>query len=144
VKRWAVIFFLCLLLIQAAGCYIYFVSRLITIRKEMREQLKYLPEEQLTRFYLTAEEFRKARVEDHEIKISGKMYDIARISEQGNRIMVLALHDEAEDNLFAFLSEIVSRSAKDKKPVPVQIEQLLTLHFLPVSFIVLLKPVFRK
>lgn len=133
VKRVPVILFLCLLLIQVGGCYIYFVGRLATIRTEMREQLKYLPEEQLTRFKFTEAELKKARVEDHEIKVAGKMYDIARIMKQGNLIIVLALHDEAEDNLLTFLSEMVSRSANDKKPVPVQVEQLLTLSFLPVS-----------
>ena len=133
VKRAAVIFFLMLLLIQVGGCYIYFVGRLAAIRTEMREQLKYLPEEKLTRFQFTEAEFKKARVEDHEIKVDGKMYDIARIMQQENTIIVLAIHDEAEDNLLAFLSEMVSRSANDKKPVPVQVEQLLTLSFLPVS-----------
>lgn len=135
VKRAAVIFLLMLLLIQVGGCYIYFVGRLAAIRTEMREQLKYLPEEQLTRFQFTEAELKKAWVEDHEIKVAGKMYDIARITHQHNFIVVLALHDEAEDNLLAFLSEMVSRSANDKKPVPIQIEQLLTLSFLPVAAI---------
>lgn len=132
-KRLAGIFFLLLLLIQVGGCYIYFVGRLAIIRTEMRTQLKHLPEEQLTRFQFTISEFRKARVDDHEIKVAGKMYDIARIFRQSNTIIVLALHDSAEDNLLAFLSEMVSRSTQDKKPVPIQVEQLLTLSFLPVS-----------
>ncbi|HRG07008.1 MAG TPA: hypothetical protein PLJ08_00410 [Cyclobacteriaceae bacterium] len=136
-KRVAVIFFLSLLLVQVGGCYIYFVGRLAAIRAEMREQLKFLPEEQLTPFQFTPEEFLKARVEDHEIKVDGKMYDIARVTEQADRVVVLALHDEAEDNLLAFLSEMVSRSTNDKKPVPVEVEQLLTLSFLPESFITL-------
>lgn len=124
-------------MVQVGGCYIYFVGRLAAIRTEMREQLKHLPEEQLTRFQFTPEEFLKARVEDHEIKVGGKMYDIARVIKQADQILVLALHDEAEDNLLAFLSEMVSRSANDKKPVPVEVEQLLTLSFLPESFITL-------
>ncbi|KXK25623.1 MAG: hypothetical protein UZ12_BCD005001604 [Bacteroidetes bacterium OLB12] len=135
-KRVAVIFFLSLFLIQVGGCYLYFVGRLVAIRAEMRERLKFLPEEQLSRFQFTPKEFLKVREDDHEIKVDGKMYDIARVSEQANQIIVWALHDEAEDNLLAFLSEMVSRSAKDKKPVPVQVEQLLTLSFLPPPFMV--------
>jgi len=135
VKRVAVIFFLSLLLVQVGGCYIYFVGRLAAIRAEIREQLKHLPEEQLTRFHFTPEEFLTVRVEDHEIKVDGKMYDIARVTEQADHIIVLALHDEAEDNLLAFLTEMVSRSANDKKPVPIEVEQLLTLSFLPEAFI---------
>jgi hypothetical protein len=135
VKRATVILFLSLLLIQVGGCYIYFVGRLAAIRTEMREQLKNLPEEKLTRFQFTPEEFRKVQVEDHEIKVASKMYDIARVSTQGYSIVVFALHDEAEDNLLAFLREMVSRSANDKKPVPVEVELLLTLSFLQPSFI---------
>jgi hypothetical protein len=134
VKRVTVILFLSLLLIQVAGCYIYFVGRLVAIRTELREQLKHLPEAQLTRFQFTPEEFIKVRVEDHEIKVGGKMYDIARVTEQSDQVVVWALHDEAEDNLLAFLSEMVSRSTNDKKPVPIQVEQLLMLSFLPESF----------
>jgi hypothetical protein len=101
----------------------------------MREQLKHLPEEKLTRFQFTPEEFRKVQVEDHEIKVASKMYDIARVIKQGNSIVVFTLHDEAEDSLLAFLDEMASRSTDDKKPVPIQVEQLLTLNFLLVPSI---------
>jgi hypothetical protein len=96
----------------------------------MREQLKYIPEEQLTRFDFTAGEFQRARVDDHEINVGGKMYDIARITEQGNFLVVLALHDEAEDNLLSFLNELVKRSTNDKKPIPEQLVNLLSLEFM--------------
>ncbi|MEQ1586179.1 MAG: hypothetical protein ABL895_09895 [Cyclobacteriaceae bacterium] len=121
---------LCLLLLQAAGCYVYFIARLTAIRIEMREQLKTLPDHELTLLTFTQEEFRKAKENDHEVKVNGKMHDIARIVMQGNKLLVYAIHDEAEDNLLSFLDEMVKRSTNDKKPVPSQLVQLLTLVFI--------------
>ncbi len=124
---------LSILLLQVAGSYLYFVVRLSGIRQEMREQLKHKPAEQLTMLTLTPEEFQKAKVDNHEVKVNGKMYDIARIVVSENSVLVYALHDEAEDNLLALLDELVRRSSHDKKPVPSQLIQLITLIFVPVE-----------
>jgi hypothetical protein len=129
VKKLLTIFFVAILSIQVVGCYVYFATRLISIRHEMREQLKYLPTEELSVFTFTVDEFRKAKVNDHEIKVDGKMHDIARIESKEGQLYVYAVHDEAEDNLLAFLSEIASRSSKDKKPVPSQLLKLISLQF---------------
>jgi hypothetical protein len=124
--------FLSILLLQVAGSYVYFVVRLSGIRQEMREQLKHKPDEELTLLTLTPDEYKKSRVDDHEVKVNGKMYDIARMTVRNNQVLVYALHDEAEDNLLTLLNEMVERSSKDKKPVPSQLIQLLTLQFEPV------------
>jgi len=133
VKRSLCILFLGILLIQVSGCYVYFIARLTAIRIEMREQLNHLPDDQLTLLTLTTEEYQKAKVDDHEVKVNGKMYDIARLIVQKDRVLVYAIQDEAEDNLLSFLDEIVKRSTNDKKPVPSQLVQLLTLIFLPTE-----------
>jgi predicted nucleic acid-binding protein len=133
VKRLVGIIFLSILLLQVAGSYVYFMVRLAGIREEMREQLKHKPDEQLTLLTLTSEEYRKAKADDHEIDINGKMYDIARMVVLDDRVLVYALHDEAEDNLLALLGEMVKRTSKDKKPVPSQLIQLLTLQFVIIE-----------
>jgi hypothetical protein len=125
--------FLSILLLQVAGSYVYFIVRLSGIRQEMREHLKDKPDHELTMLTFTQEQFKKAKVDDHEVKVNGKMYDIARVVVKGNKVLVLALHDEAEDNLLAFLNEMVKRSSKDKKPVPPSLLQLLTLQFLVIE-----------
>jgi hypothetical protein len=133
VKKITGIVFLSVLLLQVAGSYVYFIVRLSGIRHEMREQLKHIPDEELTLLTLTREEFQKAKADDHEVKVNGKMYDIARIVVNDKNVFVYALHDEAEDNLLALLNEMVKRSSKDKKPVPSQLIQLITLVFVPVE-----------
>lgn len=131
VKRVATLFFLSILMLQVAGCYLYFIVRLSAIRTEKRAELKLLPDSALTVLKLTPAEFRQARVEEHEVKVAGKMYDIARVQHQHDVVYVYGMHDEAEDNLLSFLHELVKRSANDKKPIPGQLVSLLSLEFLP-------------
>lgn len=127
------ILFLCTLLLQVAGSYVYFIVRLSGIRQEMREQLKHKSDEELTLLTLTPDEYKKSKVDDHEVNVNGKMYDIARIAIKNDLVLVYALHDEAEDNLLALLNEMVERSSNDKKPVPSHLLQLLSLQFLLVE-----------
>lgn len=124
-------FFLLLFFLQAAGGYVYFWARLGSIRQEMRQQLSHRPDDQLTLLVLTHEEFKRVKVDDHEVKVDGKMYDIARMVLKNDTIKIYALHDQAEDNLIAFLNELIRRSTTDKKQVPSQLVQLASLVFIP-------------
>jgi len=133
VKKAIGIVFLSLLLLQIAGTYVYFIVRLSGIRAEMREKLKLKPDEELTRLDLTLLEYKKAKVDDHEVKVGGKMYDIARIQIQGNRVLIYGLQDEAEDDLLSFLQEMVKRTSKDKKPVPTSLINLMSLVFVVID-----------
>jgi len=127
------LFLLLLLLANFAGGYVYFFMRATQIKRDMRELLKNLPDDELERIILTHEEFKTARVEDHEIKVDGKMYDIARIETAGETLHVYCVHDEDEDNLLSFLDAVLNNIQQDKKPVPHSITQFSGLHYLPVN-----------
>ncbi len=97
----------------------------------MRAALKDLPKEKLEVFSMNQQEFKDVLVDEHEIKVEGRMYDIARIESDHQRVIVYAVHDEAEDNLLSFLDEIAKRPLQDKKSPPSQILQFIALTFLP-------------
>lgn len=121
-------------LLNGAGFYVYYIIQLQQIRKEMREALKLIPDHDLEILKLTKKQFLQARVEDHEVRVNGKMYDIARVKLQGETVLVYCLHDEMEDNLLAFLNEIVGKPLKDKTPRPVL--QFISLSYvLPSAFV---------
>jgi hypothetical protein len=116
-----------------AGFYIYFFVQLKQVREEMRAQLKQMPADKLELIKLSISDFEKAKVEEHEIKVSGKMYDISRIEKVGDTLFVYCLHDEAEDNLLAFLDKILTVPLKDKS-APSQVLKFTSLTFiLPAS-----------
>jgi len=133
VRRIFSLFFLLLLLANFAGGYVYFFTRAVQIKRDMRELLKTLPDDELEHIILTPEEFKTARVEDHEIKVNGKMYDIARIETIDETLHVFCVHDEDEDNLLSFLNAILNNIQQDKQQVPHSITQFTSLQYLPVS-----------
>ena len=97
----------------------------------MKAKLRTLPDEELEILVMRQEDFNKARVEEDEMEVLGKMYDIARIKESGDTVIVYALQDAAEDNLLAFMDEVVKRPQQDKNSPPAQILQFIFLTFLP-------------
>jgi hypothetical protein len=132
-KKLFAIVFVSLFLLHYAGFYAYFGTRLMSIRYEMKNKLKALPEEKLEKIVLSKNNFAKIDFEEHEVELNGKMYDIAKVIERGDQFIIYALHDTSEDNLLSFLDEMVKRSSNDKKPVPSQLLQFLSLVFIPSS-----------
>jgi hypothetical protein len=128
-KRLPAIFILTILMVNAAGFYVYYVVQLNQIRSEMRHALKFLRDDQLTVLKLTKKEYEEARVDEHEVKVHGKMYDIARIRVKGDSLIISALHDEKEDNLMALLGEIISKPLRNDQPVPLSVIQFITLSY---------------
>lgn len=129
-KRVFTILLLSVFLLHFVGIYVYFVVKLSTIHREMNAQLQFLPEDQLERLQLTRSEYESSKVDDHEVSIAGKMYDIARVEWKGDSVIVFAIHDEAEDNLLSFLDEVAVRSSKDTARAPSQVVQFTSLIFL--------------
>jgi len=130
-KKILSVFVLSIFLAHFAGFYIYFFVQLKFVRQEMRVKLKELPSEELELITLSAEQYQKAKVEEHEIKVKGKMYDIARMEKQGDMLLVYCIHDKAEDNILAFLDKILSSPLKDKS-IPTGVLVFFSLNYLPV------------
>lgn len=132
-KRAFSIFVLVIFLAHFAGFYLYFFTQLQLVRQEMRAKLKELPADELELLILSAEEYKHAKVEEHEVKVQGKMYDIARVTEQSDSVLIYCVHDAAEDNLLAFLDKILSLPLKDKS-VPQGVLHFYTMCFLPTQW----------
>jgi len=127
------VFLVCLFLAHFAGFYVYFVVQLREVRIEMRAQLKTTPEDQLEIIKLSVEDFKKTLVEEHEIKVNNKMYDIARIKNEGDTVLVYCIHDEAEDSLLALLDKILKLPLKSKENSLLVLKFTALIYILPVS-----------
>lgn len=133
-RRLFSILILALLSVNLVGGYFYFFVRTVQIKKDMRAMLQALPDNQLDFLTLTVEEFNTARVDAHEIKVNGKMYDIARVQLEGDVVQVFCLHDKAEDNLLGFLGTVLNRIQNDTTRPPASIIQFTLLQYIPVQF----------
>lgn len=133
-RRFISILLLTLLLANFAGSYIYFAFRALQIKREMRAMLATLPEEELELIILTPEEFKQARVEEHEIKVNGNMFDIACVVEKESKLFVYGVYDEDEDNLFSFLDAVLNNLQNDSSQTPPSFSLFSVLHYMPVQF----------
>ena len=113
--------------LHLAGFYGYLAVRLPQIRREMLTRLQETQPEHLQRIQLTEAAFRKSLVGDDEMKIDGKMYDIAYIERSAGSVIIFGLHDEKEGDLLEMISAILENSSNDKKPVPISLLSLNTL-----------------
>jgi hypothetical protein len=124
------------MLANVAGFYMYFIFRLREIKLEMRAELKNYPEEKLQRLVMTVQQYEQAKNDEGEIKWQGFMYDVARVISQGNQCIVLALRDEAETSLLAFLNKVIETSSHDDQTPPGTLTQFISLIYtLPDSLI---------
>ena len=131
--RRAPVLLLFLVLVNIAGFYGYFLVRLHLIHEESRAALRFLPDSELERFVVSEQEFQSIRVNEREVEIDGKMYDVARKRAINGIVEFFARHDEAEDDLLTFIEEVITNSEKDG-PAPSVFSQFSTLHFLRSGF----------
>jgi len=136
-KRIAALLLLLLMAVNLAGFYGYFILRMKEIHAEARAALRHLPDTSLERFEFPVEVFRNVRVEDDEIRVNGRMYDIARTEKTTDTVVVWALHDEAEDDLFAFINKVMDNAGQDDRQVPADLTQFLSLQFLTPATILI-------
>ncbi len=123
-----------LLAANVVGGYFYFTFRALQIKHEMRALLSTLPDDELEIITLSTAAFNRVKVDVHEIKVDGKMYDIARIESAGDTLHVYCVHDEAEDNLLAFLDSVLLRLQNDSTQPPASVFAFAVLQYLPAEF----------
>lgn len=130
-KRSSAIAILLVLAIHFAGFYVYFFLRMVEIHRESKEALRLLPVEALVEIVVPAREVKSDWLDEMEFEWQGKMYDIASIQTTGNTVHFYCYHDEAEDNLLAFLDHVARQSNNDKRSVPSSLTDFFSLQFLP-------------
>lgn len=130
-KRIPAFLLFAILLVNTAGFYVYYFITLQRIHREMKAKLRTLPEEELTRLVLSNEDYRKSLVEEDEIKVSGKMFDVGRTQVLKDSVIVFGVYDEKEDDLLALMNEIVSKPFDKDSGVTGSVLQFITLTFLP-------------
>lgn len=122
------------------GAYVYFAVRLVHIRQAMREKIAALPAEELEQVVLLKEDFARFRQDEHEVKVNGRMFDIAYMVECGNYLILYGVYDEAEDNLLAFIKAVLLRLHSDEEPMPSNLLSIVIQIYLAPQGVELMLP----
>ena len=119
-----------LMLLQAAGYIVVFEIQKHGIRREIKQQIKAgVPEAELVllKFCEGKSEPAFQRVDEHEFRYGGKMYDIVRQENHGDTTWYYCLADEKETQLFAHLEELVKRGMRQNPEQQQRLERLLSI-----------------
>lgn len=74
----------------------------LAVRQHKWATIRTLPDQQLTTFSFAKNENKRLQIIDsREIRVDGKLYDVARIIDDGVTITYYCLQDELEDSLIA-------------------------------------------
>lgn len=123
----ALLFFI---LLQAAGFIVVLEIQKHGIRQEIKQQIKAgVPEAELVlwKFCEGKSEPAFQRIDEHEFRYGGKMYDIVRQESHGDTTWYYCLADEKETQLFAQLEELVKRGMRQNPEQQQRLERLLSL-----------------
>ncbi|HZV67939.1 MAG TPA: hypothetical protein VFG10_00255 [Saprospiraceae bacterium] len=85
------------------------------------------PFEQIT---LSLPDYLKDKINNHEISIEGKMYDIKSVSISGDKVTLLVINDPHEENILKKLKEVLTGRKQSKSNRPHQLRPIHTLKYL--------------
>ena len=123
-------FLFLLMAANLAGFYVYFIFRLEVIHEESRAELFKNAAENFDCFDLTQRAYEDALIEENEIRLNDRMYDVAKVEFTDDRVILYARHDAAEDDLLLFIQEVIHNASTDEKPAPGSLTSFLFLTFL--------------
>ncbi|MDZ7289339.1 MAG: hypothetical protein ONB44_07820 [candidate division KSB1 bacterium] len=121
------------MLLQAAGYLFVFEIQKYEIRREIKQHIKAgVPEAELVLFKICEGKPHPAfqRVEEHEFRYDGQMYDVVRQESHGDTTWYYCLADEKETQLFANLEELVKRDLGQNAEWQQRVHRLLNLFVL--------------
>jgi hypothetical protein len=129
VKKAFSIFILGVLFCNGIGFYAYYAVELLRIKLSMREAMAQMPPDALQLIRLNVAEFKHVLIDEQELELGGKMYDIAYTRCANGIMEVYCLEDKAEGNLIRFISKVIGEPV-DPESVPGVAVNFVTLLFM--------------
>lgn len=79
---------------------------------------------------LTVQRFINARVDHHELRIDGCMYDIRSVRQAGGLVTAVVIRDYKEEGVLAFIRRLVDQDSGEKGRPPLQLAKFFLSGFL--------------
>lgn len=128
-KNTGFILLLAILFMQTGGGLLIYKIQQYFVHREMEQALN----NKATRFQqltLSLSDFQKGKINDHEISIKGKMYDVKSIEIRGNKVELLVINDTREENILEDIKKSINTSNQQNKEHPYHFVKVLTLLYI--------------
>ena len=92
--------------------------------------LEEFEKEKLQNIYLSSNQYNACKVDDHEVKVNGKLYDIV-FSQYKNGIFKLTVfHDKEEESIVNEIAIFFKYKCKSNQKLPLKANQLLLTNYI--------------
>ena len=137
-KKLFAIFSILLFAFTLCGAMLIFKFQQMGIHNEMERTIAASKKSsEINILKLSYQEFQANKTSENEIRLNGKMYDIAKIEFENNFVIVHCINDTKEENLFASLAKFFSSpknsTQQQDNSLPQQFVKFLSLNFLQVE-----------
>lgn len=126
-KKIRLILLAVILLMQSGGMLLLHQMQIGLVKYEMRQMLSRT--ERSEKFIFSLSEYQMSKINEREILLNGKMYDVKSAVIAGNVVEVLAIHDTKEQSIIGKISEEICRGTCQDKRLPEQLVKLLVLLY---------------
>lgn len=116
------------LFLQSGGLLLFYAFQQQFVQVHMQAALND-PSAKFERLIISATDYGKSRINDFEICLNGKMYDVKSVKVMGAKVEMLALRDEGEENILDEIRKLICHSSDKNVPYPALLTKLSTLAY---------------
>jgi len=128
-KKASYIILLTILLLQAGGLLFLFQIQQVRVQKAALLQLD-SNSGNTEKLALSPSEFYSARINDHELRLNGKLYDFKSVSYSDGQVILDVFHDASEENIINWIEALASAKGNQQGELPAHLVKLLTTTYL--------------
>ena len=122
---------LIIILFYTAGYFLVFQMQQNETRAYMKQLIRSGRfSEQYETFHFSKNEFAKQKVNESELIVEKKIYDIVRIIEEASTVTVICIHDEKEEALLGYLQMAVNANSSNEHSPAASLLQFLDTVFI--------------
>lgn len=121
-----------LLLLQAGGVIFFYQGKQFFLWREMRELIHEAnaPVQHMT---LSVSDYHKYKVNNSEISVEGKMYDVRSVKITNGTVELVVIHDSEEEKILEAIAKRVRRNDPHNNVPDPLIELITSAYILPVN-----------
>lgn len=79
---------------------------------------------------LSSSEFYSARINDHELRLNGKLYDFKSVTYSEGLVILDVFHDKSEEDLIDWIEALANAGGNQQSELPAHLVKLLTTTYL--------------
>lgn len=121
---------LTILFLQGGGMLIIYKIQQYFIQDEMIQSIN-SDKTQFQKVILSLSDYQKCRINDREININNKLYDIKSVNISGASVKLLVLNDSREENILMKIAEFTNNTRQPNSVLYNNLKHLLSLNYLP-------------